>query len=196
MNKLSDLVIFISGSPQFRIIESIDEPSPSYYVYSQEDLLNDLSMFEMITEERKVMRTNDDVNTLSEGDVVFSLISGTASRVSRFREGYLYTQNYIKLLPLKNMDSKFLVYLLNENDFVKKQLRLGLQGSVVIKYTLKQLKEIQIQILPQLDRQKILGEIYFKQLRLQALKKRVIQYETEIVLQKLQEEMENDRASV
>ena len=183
MNKLSDLVMFVSGSPQFRIIESIDEPSPSYYVYSQEDLLNDLSMFEMITEERKVMRTNDDVNTLSEGDVVFSLISGTASRVSRFREGYLYTQNYIKLLPLKNMDSKFLVYLLNENDFVKKQLRLGLQGSVVIKYTLKQLKEIQIPILPQLDRQKILGEIYFKQLRLQALKKRVIQYETEIVLQ-------------
>ena len=158
MNKLSDLVMFVSGSPQFRIIESIDEPSPSYYVYSQEDLLNDLSMFEMITEERKVIRTNDDINTLSEGDVVFSLISGTASRVSRFREGYLYTQNYIKLLPLKNMDSKFLVYLLNENDFVKKQLRLGLQGS--------------------------------------ALKKRVIQYETEIVLQKLQEEMENDRASV
>ena len=64
MNKLSDLVMFVSGSPQFRIIESIDEPSPSYYVYSQEDLLNDLSMFEMITEERKVIRTNDDVNTL------------------------------------------------------------------------------------------------------------------------------------
>ena len=90
-----------------------------------------------------------------------------------------------------------MVYLLNENDFVKKQLRLGLQGSVVIKYTLKQLKEIQIPILPQLDRQKILGEIYFKQLRLQALKKRVIQYETrDCITKKLQEEMENDRASV
>lgn len=50
MNKLSDLVMFISGSPQFRIIESTDEHSPSYYIYSQEDLLNDLSMVETMAE--------------------------------------------------------------------------------------------------------------------------------------------------
>ena len=196
MNKLSDLVMFISGSPQFRIIESTDEHSSSYYIYSQENLLNDLSMVETMAEERKMIRTNDNVNILSEGDIIFSLITGMASRVSRFSEGYLYTQNYIKLLPLKKIDPKFLVYLLNENNFIKKQLRLGLQGSSVIKYTLKQLKEIQIPILPYLDRQEILGDIYFKQLRLQALKKQVIQYETEVVLQKLQEGMKNDRESV
>lgn len=44
----------------------------------------------------KVIRTNDKVRILFDGDLVFSLISGKAGIVRKKHEGYLYTQNYIK----------------------------------------------------------------------------------------------------
>jgi hypothetical protein len=65
---------------------------------------------------------------------------------------------------------------------------MGLQGSQVLKYTLKQLKELEIPKLPSIEKQRIVGDVYFKQLRLQALRKRAANLETTILLSKLEEE--------
>ena len=80
-----------------------------------------------------------------------------------------------------------MVYLLNENKAVRKQFARGMQGSQVLKYTVKQVKELEIPAFPSLDRQKIIGDIYFKQLRLAAIKERAIRFENAITLQKLEE---------
>lgn len=61
------------------------------------------------------------VNILINGDVIFSLITGNAAIVRKEHEGYLYTQNYVKLLPYDNIDAQFLVYLINENKAIKRQ---------------------------------------------------------------------------
>lgn len=87
-------------------------------------------------------------------------------------EGYLYTQNYIKLFTDCSVEPAFLVYLLNENREVRKQFQMGLQGSSILKYTIKQLRELELPHLPSLEKQKIIGEIYLKQLKVEALKKR------------------------
>lgn len=190
MEKLSELVELVSGSPQFRITEGFDEKTPFFTYYSQTELTDDLVGITSEDVKNKQVRTNDKVNTLCGGDVVFSLITGIATIVSKEHEGYLYTQNYVKLLPSHNIDSKFLVYLINESKTIKKQFMVGLQGSQVLKYTLKQLKELEMPKIPSVDKQKNIGQVYFNQLRLQALRNRVAEFETTIRLAKLEEASE------
>ena len=186
MKKLSELAELVSGTPQFRITEVFDEKAPLFTYYSQTDLTDDLSGIVSSDVNNKKIRTNDKVNTLCDGDVVFSLITGISTIVRKEHEGYLYTQNYVKLLPNHNIDSNFLVYLINENKTIKKQFALGLQGSQVLKYTLKQLKELEIPKVPSIDKQKIIGQVYFNQLRLQTLRNRAAELETKIILSKLE----------
>ncbi|AVP54382.1 restriction endonuclease subunit S [Clostridium tetani] len=190
MEKLSELVELVSGSPQFRITEVFDEKTPLFTYYSQTDLTDDLVGITSKTVNNKQVRTNDKLNTLCDGDVVFSLITGIATIVRKEHEGYICTQNYVKLLPSHKIDSKFLVYLINENKIIKKQFVLGLQGSKVLKYTLKQLKELEIPKIPSIDKQKIIGQVYFNQLRLQTLRNRAAELETKIRLAKLEEACE------
>lgn len=187
MIALSTLVTFISGSPQFRIQESVDTNAPRYVYYGQSDLMDDLMSMCLAQADSKEVRTKDEVHTLSCGDVVFSLITGQATIVRQVHDGYLYTQNYIKLLPISTIDASFLVYLLNEDQAVRKQFFIGLQGSQVLKYTLQQLKEICIEKLPPLDRQRQIGDIYLKQLHLTALKARAAELEKIVCLANLAE---------
>ena len=187
MEKLSELVELVSGTPQFRITEVFDEKTPLFTYYSQIDLTDDLVGIISKNVDNKQVRTNDKVNTLCYGDAVFSLITGIATIVTKEHEGYIYTQNYVKLLPSHKIDSKFLVYLINENKIIKKQFLMGLQGSKVLKYTLKQLKELEIPKIPSIEKQKIIGQVYFNQLRLEALKNRASELQTKITLFKLEE---------
>ena len=66
-----------------------------------------------------------------------------------------------------------MAYLINENPKIKKQFKQNLQGSQVVRYSLSLLKEIQLPKLPSIETQRIMGDIYFKQLRLRALTQRV-----------------------
>ncbi len=195
MNEICNYVkTFCSGSPQFRIREAKNEQAPSYRIYSQSDLFDDLTGVKTETSENKVIRTEEQVSTLLSGDIIFSLISGNACIVSKEHEGYLYTQNYVKMSVESNIDVKFLLYLFNEDKLVRRQLQAGLQGSAVLKYTLKQLKELRLPVLPSMERQKIVGDIYLKQLKLETLKYRKAKAETAFLLGKLEEAVHNERS--
>lgn len=196
MDKISEYVSFESGTPQFRINESTDDNASVYSIYSQNDLLDDLTGIKSSEEEPKKIRTRDEVSVLFSQDIIFSLISGTASIVRNNHHGYLYTQNYIKIKPGKNMDSQYMVYLLNQNKTIRRQFQLGLQGTSILKYTLAQLKKIELPSLPLLYEQKIIGEIYFKQLRLQALRRRVADYKTIVLLNKLERMLDDERSTI
>lgn len=185
---LENLVKFQVGSPQFRIKESVADAATTYKFYSQNDLEEDLTGVELATEEAKQIATTDEVTTVTPGDLVFSLISGRATIVRKEHDGYLYTQNYVVIEPGTEVDSKYLVYLLNEDREVAHQFWLGLQGSMVMKYTVKQLRELKIKQLPNLDKQQAIGDIYFKQMRIQALRKRIAENETLLTLAVLAEE--------
>lgn len=185
--RLEELVNIRSGSPQFRIDETTDQSAPVYNFYGQSEIYEDLSGISSMNDDvqKKIIRTFDRVMTLNEGDLVFSLISGTASIVSGKNKGYMCTQNYLVLNPNEKVDSKYLIYLLNEDKSIQRQLQMGLQGSTVLKYSIKQVRELRIVKLPGLHIQKIIGDIYLKQLKLSALKKRVIEYEKIMLMEKL-----------
>ncbi len=187
MRRLGDMVKFVSGSPQFRIKESSEDAAPLYTFYGQPDLEADLVGMDTNESDGKQVRTFDKVNTLCQGDVVFSLISGKSTIVGVKHQGYLYTQNYVKLVAGNKVDPKYLVFLLNEDQSIKKQFQMGLQGTQVLKYTLKQVKELELPNLPTIDKQRLIGELYFNQLRLARLRKGVANSETAIMLQKLRE---------
>lgn len=184
-NLLKDIIELESGSPQFRITELKTIDAPLYTYYSQVELEQDLAGFKAENTEKKQIRTKDDVRTLNNGDVVFSLISGKAAIVRKEHEGYLFTQNYIRLVLPKEIDSKYLVFLLNEDNSIKKQFQMSLQGSAVLKHTIKQIRDIYLPKMPELNKQKIIGNLYLKQLKLNKLKQRVSELETEILIEEM-----------
>lgn len=186
MKLLTEFVEISSGSPQFRITESFDKTANTYKYLDQEDIENSLNGIKKKTSESKSIRTEDEVNVTHTGDVIFSLISGTATLISEQYDGYLYTQNYLKMVPNKTIDKKYLIYLLNEDVSIKKQLHVSLQGSEVMKYTIKQIRELELNNIPPITKQVLIGKIYFNQICLMTLKKRKIELENKILLEKLQ----------
>lgn len=187
MNSLSQVAMFQSGTSQFRIREDPHEEAPAYFFYGQSDLEEDLTGLPVSDVQRRQVRTFDSVCVATEGDVVFSLISGTAAIVQASHTGFLLTQNYIVLEPTEGLDSRYLLYLLNEHVDVRRQLRLGQQGSIVIKYTVGQLKKLELPPLPPMGRQQAIGELYCNQFRLEALRKRASELETTLVLEHIKE---------
>lgn len=181
---LTDIADLQSGTPQFRIDESTDPSTPVYEYYTQTDLEADFWQVDTPSPQKQV-RTTHKVTTLNAGDTLFSLISGKAVRVQAIHTGRLYTQNYIKLTPKSGLDANYLVYLLNENTDITRQLGLSLQGSQVMKYTVKQLKELILPALPSLIKQRLIGEIYMNMQRIATLKKRVADYEHRLILEQL-----------
>lgn len=187
MNSLNQVAMFQSGTSQFRIREDPHEEAPAYFFYGQSDLEEDLTGLPVSDVQRRQVRTFDSVSVATEGDVVFSLISGTAAIVQALHTGFLLTQNYVVLEPTEGLDSRYLLYLLNEHVDVRRQLRLGQQGSIVIKYTVGQLKKLELPPLPPMGRQQAIGELYCNQLRLEALRKRASELETTLVLEHIKE---------
>lgn len=186
---LRDCVELSSGTPQFRISESADAAAPIYYFYAQSDLEDDLKglIAPGAQSVRRQIRTFDAVCTASEGEVVFSLLSGTAAIVGTAHQGYVLTQNYVVLSPSKDLDPRYLVYLLNESRWVRRQLRQGQQGSITMKYTIKQLNTLGLPPLPSLEKQGVVGELYLNQLKLDALRKRASELDTALVLGTIRE---------
>jgi len=176
-----------SGTPQFRIKESLNSDTPTYFFFGQPEMEDDLTGIETHGSSRKQIRTSDNVNTLKSGDLVFSLISGKATIVRNIHSGYLFTQNYVRLAPTPRVDAGYLAYMLNEDTDIKRQLQTTSQGSVTLKFTIRQLSDLLFPIPPPIERQRAIGELYFNRLRLAALKKRVVEAETTLLIEKLKE---------
>lgn len=190
---LQDIVEMNSGQAQFRISEVSDPDAPVYIYYGQANLEQDLYLSDNSVISHKTIKTFDEITSLlATGDVIFSLISGKATIVGEQHRGFLYTQNYVKLTPKNQIDAHYLVYLLNENAVIKKQLSSSLQGSQVLKYTTKQLKTLKLPKLPSLSKQRLIGEIYLKQQKLAYLKQRVANLEKLLVLHQLQKRVQHD----
>ena len=168
---IKDIFHSNTGVSQYRLEESTSKKSVLYTLYGQNELYEDLPG---PMSDRKQIRTEYKGSALKAGDLIFSTISGMATIVTADHEGYLFTQNYVRMEPLNTpIDKKFMAYLINENSKIKKQFKQNLQGSQVVRYSLSLLKEIQLPRLPSIETQRIMGDIYFKQLRLRALKQRV-----------------------
>jgi hypothetical protein len=187
MMQMIEIAELNSGTPQFRIKESLSADAPTYFFFGQPEMEDDLTGIETHGDSGKQIRTSDNVGTLKSGDLVFSLISGRATIVRSNHSGYLFTQNYVRLTPTPQVDAGYLVYMLNEDAAIKRQLQSTTQGSVTLKFTIRQLSDLLFPTPPPIEKQRVIGELYFNQLRLAALKKRVAAAETTLLIEKLKE---------
>ena len=185
MDKKSE-ISFNVGTSQFRINETVDPLASIYYFYSQIDLEQDLSSVVSEKKEHREVRTREELTCLKQNDIVFSLVSGRAAIVSSAHEGFFYSQNFVVIKISSQIDKWFLVYLLNENKEIRRQFQMGLQGSKVLKYSVSQLRTLIFPTFPTSARQKIIGDVYRKQLHLQALVERKAKNETLLRLNKLE----------
>lgn len=185
MIQMTEIVELNSGTPQFRIKESLDTGAPTYFFFGQPELEDDLAEIETHSSGKKQVRTFDSVATLGSGDLVFSLISGKATIARSGHSGYLFTQNYVRLAPTPQIDAGYLAYMLNEDADIKRQLQTTSQGSATLKFTIRQLSDLLFPIPPSIERQRVIGELYFNQLRLAALKKRIAAAETTLLIEKI-----------
>ena len=165
-----------TGISQYRIEESNGPDAKVYTFYGQNELYEDLYGVPGSMSDRKQIKV-DRMGTgaiAREGDLLFSTISGEATIVSSEHDGYVFTQNYARMEPMSRLvDRKYMAYLINENPSIKRQFKQNLQGSQVIRYSLKLLKEIALPELPPIEIQRMIGDIYFKQLLLRSLRQRV-----------------------
>lgn len=186
MTKLGDLISLESGTSQFRLTESLSNEAPVYRIFGQAELDADLMGLDAFPCDERSIRTHDRVCVLQSGDVVFSLLTGKAAIVGPVHDGCIFTQNHVRMIPESLIDSGYLAYLLNESSDVRRQLLVGQQGSSMTqRYTVKQLSELELGTLPSLEMQRTLGQLYFNQLKLNALKKRQADLETVLVLGKI-----------
>ena len=165
-----------TGISQYRIEESNRSDAKVYILYGQNELYEDLYGVPGAMSDRKQIKVDGmgPGAIAKEGDLLFSTISGEATIVSEEHDGYVFTQNYARMEPMSRLvDRKYMAYLINENQSIKRQFKQNLQGSQVIRYSLKLLKEIALPELPSIEIQRVIGDIYFKQLLLRSLRQRV-----------------------
>ena len=165
-----------TGISQYRIEESNSTDAKVYTLYGQNELYEDLYGVPGSMSDRKQIKVDGmgPSAIAREGDLLFSTISGEATIVSAEHDGYVFTQNYVRMEPMSRLvDKKYMAYLINENLSIKRQFKQNLQGSQVIRYSLKLLKEIALPELPPIEIQRVIGDIYFKQLLLRSLRQRV-----------------------
>ena len=173
--KISELFLIKGGSPQVRIKVSKNTDARNYFFYDQNHLLQDISQSEIEDSAvEKTIKTEDTVEVAEENDLIISLISATSAKVSVQHQGYLISQNYVKLVPIDEniIDENYVIYLLNESHLVKKQLARQLQGSNFVKVTIAILKNLEIPMIP-IEKQRQIGKWYMKTNRLNTLRQRV-----------------------
>lgn len=138
-----------------------NSPMQQLKMYSNEDLQHDLCVKETDLAAENYNVTDDDKFIIHTGDILYNLINAMAVIVSRTNDGKVINQNFVKLAIKNNkIDSKYLCYILNESESIKRQKYILMQGSVTPKITPAILRDLEIN-LPELTRQKIIGRYYF-----------------------------------
>ncbi len=160
------------GNDHSRLIEDHSPDSKTYFYYGAGEIDHDL-----FNEESKIDRTQlkqirlaDEVPVFKAGDIALSIMNPRAAIVSKECDGFLHTRNFLKIIPSKELDPKYFVYLVNQNKEARRLL-LSDNGKAMPheRTTTRSVKSLQKMKLPPLEKQKLIGEIYFLQLHLSAL---------------------------
>ncbi|EEL84721.1 MULTISPECIES: restriction endonuclease subunit S domain-containing protein [Bacillus] len=73
-------------------------------------------------------------------------------------QGLLLTNNFMKISFFEKVDVHFMEWLFNEHPSIQKQIALFTEGSIISSLKLSNVKEIEF-VLPNVEKQKILGKI-------------------------------------
>ena len=168
--RLSDYVTFVSGVNPTRANKQIDDV---IVYYEQSDFNNDFNHLDGYEIEENPSEFGK--QTLKEGDIVISNIQQKAVMIGKSNAGKVIPLNFTKVeFKKKALDKNYFLYLFNSNKSIQRQKEREQQGNVLQKLSTKALCELKIPVIP-LEKQKKIGEVSSKTLKLQG---ELIRYST------------------
>lgn len=184
--KLEDVVTVKVGRNISRVNENHELTLDTYTYENLIDDLNGLFLNAHTTD--YCLNSSDKVNHLSKrGEVVFSFVSSKAAIVSDVTKGKIINQNFAKLIiEDKQLDYRYLCYILNESHEMKKQMAISMQGSTVRKLTPATLKSLDLK-LPSMKKQQMIGRTYLDIKKRQDLARKQTELEEELYLEVLKQ---------
>lgn len=188
MKYISEIANLIAGKPLQRISEGDSQNTITYKIYSQREHMKDLYESEK-DYTSDTISTSDEMVVVHTGDIVISLLSGTAAVVRDIHDEYALSHHFLRVsLQDKNIDSKYFMYWFNESSDAKKQkLELGQTNQTFTRYTKLQVEQTRVENIPKIKEQETIGNIYVKQLKLNELRNNVAQLHEKRVLYILKE---------
>ena len=148
--KVGNIVRFFPGSNTTELKKKFESDK----IYTNVDLEYDLYQG-FHTQNTNISRSP----ILEAGDLVINTMTDRAAVVSPKSVGKVIPQNINKLSFIENIDAWYFCYLLNESQTVKHQLYKTMEGSVLRRVTLWNLRQLEIK-LPSLNQQQEIGKLY------------------------------------
>lgn len=189
--KVNDLFEINIGTQLPRIREVMAKDVPAYKIYANENFLKD-TFKNTGNGEIKTLRTPDYVETVQQGDLIYSIIQSKAGVVSAEHDGMLLTSNYVKLIPKQPIDIEYARFFFNDSKSMHHQFVIESQGSLIAKLTVSQLRELKFEI-PDRDVQTVIGELYvaLKTKQLEVEKER--KFEQTLIIERIERKLKENR---
>lgn len=160
--KLGEYIECVTGVNPTRANKQIDDV---IVYYEQSDFNNDFNHLDGYEIEENL--SDFGKQTLKEGDIVISNIQQKAVMIGKSNAGKVIPLNFTKVeFNKQTLDKNYFLYLFNSNKFIQRQKEREQQGNVLQKLSTKALGELKIPVIP-LEKQKKIGEVYSKTLKLQ-----------------------------
>ncbi|OJG34080.1 type I restriction modification system protein HsdIA [Enterococcus devriesei] len=142
-------------------------------IYTNNDLINDLDTIDYEEgQDNRVEENNAIIHTVHRGDLVYSFINSISGIVGKANGGKIINQNFAKIeIDENRIDKKYLCYLLNSDKEINREKDIAMQGSVLKKLSPTAIRNFEVE-LPDIDRQKKIGNLYATWIRRKALIKK------------------------
>lgn len=142
------------GKNFFRDNKSVDEN----YIYTHINFNDDYNRIEKKSDINYL--TDNQENKLKSNDLVFNLMTKKAALVSKENGNKIISQNFAVIYPEK-INKYYLLYLLNEDLIVRREINSLVEGSFNQRISLKNLNELSIKITSE-EKQEKIGLLYIE----------------------------------
>lgn len=171
MTKLGELIELSNGRNSGRI-----KNDEGYAEYSTFDFKNDINM---ATE--YIHKDNDSSFLTYTGQMLFSVVKGDATIVSKDNTGKIIKDFFIKVdVDTDKIYPWYLCYMINESEEIKREKYLNSKGVNILRFTSSFFKDLNLNI-PDMKEQIKIGDLYKYSTANQYLEKKLADNKKEIV---------------
>lgn len=114
--------------------------------------------------------------------VVIHLLTQKAVVLPKHCEGYVIPSNFVKAELDEDVYAPYFEWYFNNHPKIQKQIAMNTHGSVISTFTIKHLKDLELE-LPEFKKQQLIGDIYMLRKRKSALIDEEFQLESKILEQ-------------
>jgi|GEM_PF-3889924 len=193
--KLTDVVEIQPGTVLARVKSKGYEESVSLPIVGLDDIRCFVERKEPVSERRKYSFPKDAVDSLitaKTNDVIFGMSSSKCLLVDSKLEGFVIPSILCRLRPYDSnrLNPSYLCFLLNEKETIRKPLEIAHQGTIltVKVVSVGALRDLEIGDLPDIERQRKIGDLYLSALKSYELSQRISEKTRELTIRLMQKD--------